>query len=80
MKELSVSEAYRKAFANVIKDSMFSSNEIVTMVSPFYKKSIKSILPRDHCYNSWNKDLDSMVWMPLFEFLYEKNDDKKFKY
>ena len=80
MKGLTVNEAFKIAFTNIPKGLEFSSKEIVDLVSNFYDGEKSSILPRDHCYNSWNNGIPNIEWLPLFEYLYDATDDKKFKY
>lgn len=77
---MKVEDEFRDTFKDVGLGSLFTSNEIVSMVKSKHGEDNQYKIPTAYCYNRWSKGLDEQGRLCLFEYLYDSTDDKKYKY
>lgn len=73
---MTIKEEMIAVFANTKIGTIFSRDEIITIVYNKFGRNKSSIIPTDFCYNRYNNGLDFGKHMPIFEYTY----DKRFKY
>ena len=77
---MKVDDEFRDAFKNILIGTVFSAKEIERMIKEKYGRTSGSIMPYSYCYNRWCTGISEMDRLCIFEYIYDSDNDKTYKY